>query len=416
MNKITENIILGDLYDYLYTLSYNYFSHLNSSKPITNPFSNLNKLLLNKVLLNRSYDMCKNNAAPGYDGLTKKDIGTEVKAFIDEIYSELKSKSYSPSPLLKSRKPKRNGEGYRNLYIPTLKDKVVQRAFVQILNPINEAIFHNCNYAFRPNRNIGDAIRTLKTDLQDNQLHYVVKTDIKKCFHNLNKNLIMENLDFIEDRLFVEYIEQFLDVKIIDKDGSSISNAPGVPQGTVIGSLLSNVALHSIDTLWMSNHRKAGDLEMLRYADDMLFCMKYPNKDIISVADQMFDKLNLDRNIQKTKIINLRSGRPLRFLGYYIQMKRVKPLKLYIAPKKENISRLQKRLQKIIDLEINSEQEIANKVINNYSSFIKFYRESTSWDWLEDLKEFIRITLKYEGVMPELIIDQMKTKDDMLLY
>jgi hypothetical protein len=166
----------------------------------------------------------------------------------------------------------------------------------------------------------------------------------------------------------------------------------------------------------MSNHRKAGDLEMLRYADDILFCMKYPNKDIISVADQMFDKLNLDRNIQKTKIINLRSGRPLRFLGYYIQVKRVKPLKLYIAPKKENISRLQKRLQKIIDLEINSEQEIANKVINNYSSFIKFYRESTSWDWLEDLKEFIRITLKYEGVMPELIINQMKTKDDMLLY
>ena len=407
---------MGDLYTYLNTASYNYFAHINSSNPMSNPFDNLYDLLLNKKLLTRSYRLCKNNAAPGYDGMTKKDVEENVDGFIDEIFTELKSKNYSPSPLLKSRKPKRNGNGYRNLYIPVLKDKVVQRAFVQILNPINEAIFHNCNYAFRPNRNITDVIRTLKNDLLENELHYVIKTDIEKCFQNLDKKLVLENLDFIKDEVFMGYIRKFLDIKVVDKANNYLMNSSGVPEGTVIGPLLSNVALHSLDTLWMLNHQKAGDLELLRYADDLLFYMKYPDRNFIYEIDKMLGQINLNRNVKKTKSINLRSGKPLRLLGYYIQVKRVKPLNLYIAPKKERISSLMNNLSKIIKSGENSEDEIITKINSNYSSFIKFYRESTDFEWLEDLKSNIEILLKYKGVMPDPILQKLRNQEKIMLY
>lgn len=398
INNISENIMISDLYNHLYTTSFNYFAHINSLKPMPNPFDNLYDLLLNKTLLSRSYHLCKNNAAPGIDGMTKKDV-KNVDNFIDEIFAELRSRNYSPSPLLKSRKPKRNGNGYRNLYIPILKDKVVQRAFVQILNPINEAIFHNCSYAFRPNRNINDVIRTLK-----------------KCFQNIDPKLIMENLNFIKDEEFTDIIHKFLDIKVVDKSGNYIMNSSGVPEGTVIGPLLSNVALHSLDNIWMLNHRIKNKLEMVRYADDLLFYMKYPNRNFISEIDKMLGQINLNRNVKKTKSINMRSGRPLRLLGYFFQVKRVKPLNLYLAPKKENISSLMNNLSKIIKSEENSKDELIAKVNSNYSSFIKFYRESTDFEWLEDLKNNIEILLKYKGVMPDPVLQKLRNQEKIMLY
>ena len=376
-----------DIYQELNDKTASHFS--NNNNKYTYKFSNLyNKYILNPYLLYYSYQKCKNSnrsSAPGIDGITIADVeNNSPKRYIDSIYTELQKDNYQPSPLHKSSIPKNNGK--REIYIPTLKDKIVQRAVTLVLNPIYETLFYELSMAFRPNRSQLDAVQNT-AEFIESGLTFVIKTDIKSCFDNLSKTLVMENMDFIHDDDFLGLIRSFFNPEIVDKDGNKQSDAPDIAQGTVIAPLLSNVALHSLDSLFINNYNSK-NCRMIRYADDLLFLMKYPNPDFITEIESMLNKLGLQRHQDKTYHLRMRTQEPLKYLGYFLQLKQVSPMGLYLGPKNERISELISDINQIIKegVTVNyNEEVIFNDLKSHISSFAAYYRLSTDKKWLNKI-------------------------------
>lgn len=374
-------------------------SHYNNNNKYTYKYSNLfNKYILNPYLLYYSYQKCRRsnrNSAPGIDGITIDDIEKQgAKSYIDSIYAELQEDDYQPSALLKCTIPK------RTIYIPTLKDKIVQRAVTLVLNPIYETIFYELSMAFRPNRSQLDAIENT-TEFIESSLTYIIKTDIKSCFDNLNKELVLDNMDFIHDDAFLELIKNFFNPEIVDKDGNKQSFTPDIAQGTVVAPLLSNMALHSLDSIFINKYNSE-NCRMIRYADDLLFLMKYPNPSFITNIDSMLNKLGLQRNLNKTYKLRMRTQEPLKYLGYFFQIKQVSPMKLYLGPKNTKIKELLSNITRIVKEAVTNNQNeevIFNDLKSHISSFAAYYRLSSDREWLKKIINQTERQLLYYDIM-----------------
>ena len=361
-------------------------SHFSNTNSYTYKYSNLfNRYILNPYFLYYSYQKCRRsnrNSAPGIDGITIDDIEKlGAKSYIDGIYAELQDGDYQPSALLKSSIPKSNGK--RTIYIPTLKDKIVQRAVTLVLNPIYETIFYELSMAFRPNRSQLDAIENT-ADFIESGLTYIIKTDIKSCFDNLNKELVLDNMDFIHDGAFLELVKNFFNPEIVDKDGNKQPFTPDIAQGTVVAPLLSNLALHSLDSIFINKYNSK-NCRMIRYADDLLFLMKYPNPSFVTNIDSMLNQLGLQRNLNKTYKLRMRTQEPLKYLGYFFQIKQVSPMKLYLGPKNTKIKELLSNITKIVKEAVTNNQNeevIYNDLKSHISSFTAYYRLSSDRKWL----------------------------------
>ena len=321
-------------------------------------FEELMSIILSEENIMLAYRNIKSNNGsytPGTDGKTLKDI---EKMSPEEVVKNVRyfligsKHGYRPKPVRRKYIPKPNGE-LRPLGIPCIWDRLIQQCIKQILEPICEAKFSVNSHGFRPSRNIEHAIHRTYQILQIMNLHYVVEFDIKGFFDNVNHQKLIKQIWAlgIHDKTLIYVLKKILKTPIKEEDNTITLPEKGTPQGGIISPLLSNIVLNEldqwIDSQWEENInvykwkvytknsggtakygyeplRKTNlkEMHIVRYADDFrIFCKdeESANKIKIAVTKWISERLKLELNEDKTKIINTKE-RYMRFLGFKIKV------------------------------------------------------------------------------------------------
>lgn len=208
----------------------------------------LNKITYQEIIsidnLKSGLARTKSNVSPGLDGETKANF-TEKK--IDLLFKELRSQKFKPTPVKRVNIPKPDG-GVRPLGVASQKDKVVQAAILNKLEPVLEAVFLDSSYGGRPNKNCHHALKHVKTKWQN--VTWIINIDIQKYFDTINHDLLLTMLEDYVDQSTIELLRKLLKCGYIDLYNHPDTLEPtevGTPQGSLISPILSNLYLHKLD-------------------------------------------------------------------------------------------------------------------------------------------------------------------------
>jgi RNA-directed DNA polymerase len=225
--------------------------------------------LIDKVYFDHNLEaaylrVAANRGAAGVDHVTVEGFGTRLDDELSKLSQGLRDGTYRPQAVRRVHIPKPGSQETRPLGIPTVRDRVVQAAVVNVIEPIFERDFAEQSYGFRPGRGCKEALRRVDELLKAGYV-YVVDADLKSYFDTIPHDRLMTRLEGkISDGRLLGLIESFLKAGILDGMASWTPEA-GAPQGAVLSPLLSNVYLDPLDHLVA----EAG-LEMVRYADDFV--------------------------------------------------------------------------------------------------------------------------------------------------
>lgn len=267
--------------------------------------------LINEETLIQSHNEMKTKKSPGIDEVTKEMYDYNLEENIKDLVARMKRQSYKPQPSKRIYIPKPGTDAKRPLGLPAYEDKLVQAVLAKILNVIYEQDFLECSFGFRPNRGCHDAIKLLDKILNKPNIHYVVDTDIKSFFDNVDHEWMMKFIEHrIQDFNLRRLIARFLKAGIIEA-GVKYDTPQGTPQGGVCSPILANIYLHYVLDLWFDKIVRRcckGSAYMVRYADDSIFCFQY-EEDALKFYQALIRRLKdfgLEISQEKTKIIKLK--------------------------------------------------------------------------------------------------------------
>jgi len=271
-------------------------------------------------VLREAYKRSKSKAGkPGVDGVSFADIEAKgVGEFIEDIIQELEARSYKPSAVLRVEIEKENG-GKRPLGIPTIKDRVIQLALKLVIEPIFEADFEDSSYGFRPKRSAGDAVRTIKKNLQSGKSE-VYDADLSSYFDTIPHKELMHLISLrISDKNVLHLIKMWLKAPVMEngRPKGGKKNKVGVPQGGVISPLLANIYLHLLDKAVkrIGGKFQSYGIEIVRYADDFVLMAKKLPEESLSYLYTLLSRMKLKINEEKSKKLNAQEE-SFDFLGY----------------------------------------------------------------------------------------------------
>ena len=270
--------------------------------------------LLEKVLskenLNNAYkQVYKNRGASGVDGVTVDELFIYIKEHKEEILWQIRNRKYKPQPVRRVYIPKENGK-MRKLGIPSVIDRVLQQAVVQVLTPIYEKQFSNNSFGFRPYRSCEMAVIKALEYFNDGY-DWIVDIDLQAFFDEVNQDKLIGIIRrTIKDGNLVSLIRKFLQSGVMEK-GVIQETRKGTPQGGNLSPLLSNIMLNELD-----KELEKRELNFVRYADDCLIMVKSEkaaNRVMESITTFITNKLGLVVNVEKSKI-----ARPnqIKYLGF----------------------------------------------------------------------------------------------------
>ena len=301
-------------------------------------YSLIDKIYNKQNILNAFKLVKKNKGALGIDGETVFDFEALLDDKINEIHCELKSGKYKPSPVKRTYIDKDDGTK-RPLGIPTVKDRVVQQAVRNIIEPIFEKTFHPSSYGYRPNRSCQMAVAKAESFANYWGLQYVVDMDLSKCFDTLNHDMIIDSInEKISDGKVLKLIRNFLESGILE-DGAFSETTIGSPQGGVISPLLMNIYMDKFD-----QRMKSLNIRIVRYADDILIFAKSKSEAgrYREIATRILEQeLKLKVNTNKTHITDNDKG--ISYLGFIIKEKYISIHPKRIKKFKEKVRRLTPR-------------------------------------------------------------------------
>lgn len=272
-----------------------------------------------KENLEKAYKAVKaNKGAPGIDGVTVEAYGGDLQEELDQLHHQLKTGTYEPAPVLRVEIPKADGSK-RPLGIPTVKDRVVQQALLNSLQPIFDPDFHPSSYGYRPGRSSHQAVAKAEMFINKYGLRHVVDMDLSKCFDRLDHELILKGINRkISDGSILKLVKKFLTAGVM-KDGVWEETDRGSPQGGVISPLIANIYLDEFD-----QEMRRRNIRMVRYADDiLLFARTYQEaRQYREIATKFLEKgLKLEVNKEKTHLTDNQKG--VAYLGFVIYAKQI---------------------------------------------------------------------------------------------
>lgn len=270
--------------------------------------------LLEEILSKDNIDLAikrvkSNKGAPGVDSIKTDEVENYFNENGEEILNKIRIRKYKPLPVKRVEIPKPDGSK-RPLGIPSVKDRVIQQAIVQVLTPMCEEVFSNSSYGFRPLRSAQQAVIKALEYFNDGY-DWLVDLDLSKFFDNVDQNILMILVhDIIKDGDTESIIRKFLQSGI-NIGGNIIDSNKGTPQGGNLSPLLANIYLNQFD-----KELEARGLRFTRYADDVLICVKSEvaaNRVMTSVTKWLDKRLRVKVNATKTKV-----DRPngIKYLGY----------------------------------------------------------------------------------------------------
>jgi RNA-directed DNA polymerase len=274
-------------------------------------FTSLNHYLDLRWLA-EAYHRTRKDGAPGVDGQTADDYALDLRSNLASLLDRAKSGTYRAPPVRRVRIPKGAGSHEtRPLGIPTLEDKVLQRAVVMALEPIYEQDFRPCSYGFRPGRSAHQALQALWQQVMGLGGCWLVEVDIRKFFDTLDHAQLRALLrQRVRDGVLLRLIDKWLRAGVLE-DGELTYPEAGTPQGGVISPLLANVYLHYVLDVWFESDvqpRLQGRAFLVRYADDLVmgFTCEQDARRVLEVLPKRFGKYGLTLHPDKTRLVPFR--------------------------------------------------------------------------------------------------------------
>jgi len=334
--------------------------------------------------LNRAYARVKaNKGSPGVDGMSVGQLGAWIERHKQEFVASLLDGSYQPQPVRGAQIPKPGGAGMRQLGIPTVVDRLVQQAMLQVLDPILDPTFSPHSYGFRAGLGAHDALEKAREHVADGR-DIVVDIDLEKFFDKVNHDILMARLGrWVGDRRMLKIIGRFLRAGLM-QNGVRVSREEGTPQGGPLSPLLANLLLDDLD----KELEKRGH-KFCRYADD---CNIYGasqaagERVLASVSEFLEKKLRLRVNREKSAVAFVRER---EFLGHRL----LPGGKLGIAPR--SLDRARERLRRTTRRSrgVSFEQVIGE--INEFTvGWVAFFRHAACKTHLTAMDQWLRRRLR----------------------
>ena len=334
--------------------------------------------LLDRRALARAFEKVRRaKGAPGVDGQTIGDFHSRLLEELDRLMTELRTKTYQPKPVRRVSIPKPDG-GERHLGIPSVRDRVVQQALLDILQPIFDPGFHPSSYGYRPGRSCQQAVAKATMFIRQYDLEHVVDMDLSKCFDKLDHDLIISSLRRrVTDGSILTLVKKFL-VSGVMIDGNWEATELGSPQGGVFSPLIANIYLDAFD-----QEMKRRGHRIVRFADDILILCRSEAgaRNAMRIATEILEgDLKLAVNRDKTHLTHATRG--VKFLSVLIGTMHTRIVPKKVAAFKEKVKRITRR-----NSPVNLEQVIAdlNPVIRGWGNYFRMancttqYRELASW-------------------------------------
>jgi len=281
--------------------------------------------LLNEENLLDSWKYLNNKAASGVDKISTKEFEANLLTNIQGLVTSLKEKRYRAKLVRRVDIPKEKGR-YRSLGIPTIGDKLIQKAVARVLEAIYEQDFLSCSYGYRPLIGAKDAVRDLTTTLIRGRYGYILDADLQGFFDHINHRWLLKMLEErIEDKPFIHLITKWLKAGILSTDGKILHPVTGTPQGGIVSPILANIYLHYVLDLWFEKKVKSnckGETYLWRYADDFICAFRFKDEveGFYKALIKRLNKFGLSLSPDKTRIIKFsrfeKGTNHFEFLGF----------------------------------------------------------------------------------------------------
>lgn len=257
--------------------------------------------------LREVYFSLKRKSAPGTDGVTWQSYGENLEENLLDLSERLRRGAYRAKPVERIYIPKPDGR-QRPIGIPTLQDKIVQKATAQVLGAIYEEDFLGFSYGFRPRRHQHNALDAVSVGIQKRRVNWVLDADIRGFFDAIVHEWMEKFIEHrIADKRVLRHIRKWLNAGVLE-EGEWSPTEEGTPQGGSISPLLANIYLHYVFDLWAHQWRTTqanGKMIMVRYADDIV--MGFESRDdatrFQAELTERFRKFGLELNSDKTRLI-----------------------------------------------------------------------------------------------------------------
>ena len=326
-----------------------------------------------------------NGGAAGVDGMTVDELLPYCQVHWERIRSELLSGTYQPQPVRKVEIPKPEGGGTRTLGIPTVLDRLIQQALLQVLEPMLDPTFSASSHGFRPGRSAHDALRQAQSHMASGR-RWVVDLDLEQFFDRVQHDVLMDRLSRrISDRRVLRLVGRYLRAGLME-GGVATPRSQGMPQGGPLSPLLSNLLLDDLDReLERRGHY------FVRYADDcnVYVASKASGERVLDSLERFLNqRLRLSVNRSKSAV-----DRPWKrsFLGYTVTAHRQPKLK----PAPKSLRRLRQRIR---DLMRRARGRRLSSVLRELQPLIRgwcaYFRLSEVRAPLETLDQWLRRRLR----------------------
>ncbi|MDI6733728.1 MAG: group II intron reverse transcriptase/maturase [Planctomycetota bacterium] len=323
------------------------------------------------------YKVKRNKGACGVDKVTISMFENNLSANLLAIQTELRIKKYKSGDVRRVYIPK-DGNKFRPLGIPRIRDRVIQQAFLQILGPIFERIFHDNSYGYRPNRSAHMAISKLWT-FKEKGYYQVVDMDIKGFFDNINHKLMMDLVrQEVSDGWVLDSIYGMLKAGI-SEGGRVTTPTKGTPQGSVASPLLANIVLNKLDW-WLDQNA----VQFVRYADDFV-CFSNNRQSAIKLMELipkfLKEELALEISEEKSTVTSFCKG--FTFLGYKFKANAIGIKEKSLSKFKDNIRSLTVRCHNSSNRNLTELiNDKINPVIRGFANYFKLAECSTLF-WMK---------------------------------
>lgn len=288
------------------------------------PLTNLHSFI-DLAYLSENLKSLNKKGATGVDGQRWADYNEVKHEQMPKLLAQFKSGSYKAPLIRRTYIPKGDGK-VRPLGLPTIEDKLLQKAVTQVLTPIYEQEFCSTSYGFRPGKSQHQALEVLFKEVSFKGKSYVIDADITNYFGSIDHGKLREFLDLrIKDGVIRKMIDKWLKAGVLE-DGQVIYPDEGTPQGGVISPLLSNIYLHYVLDEWFVKEiqpRLSAESRLIRFADDflLLFSNKASAQRVMEVLPKRLGKYGLSLHPEKTKLVEVNNGKSkdrqtFDFLGF----------------------------------------------------------------------------------------------------
>ncbi len=326
-----------------------------------------------------------NKGSAGVDRMTVNELTKFIEEHGDEVTERIRMRKYRPMPVRRVQIPKPDGSK-RNLGIPSVKDRWLQQAVYQVLNPMFEVVFSDSSYGFRPGRKCEDAIVKALECMNDGH-DWLVDMDLSKFFDNVNQDILMILVHkVIKDPDTESLIRKFLQSGVL-VEGTFEETRIGTPQGGNLSPLLANIYLNEFD-----KELESRGLQFTRYADDCVIYVRSEaaaNRVMKSVTRWLEEKLRVQVNVTKTKVCRPDDTKYLGFSFYKRNDKwRPKPHLKSVQKFKEKLHGYSKRSWSVsMDYRISK----LNPVIRGWINYFRICDMNTL---MKEMDSWLRVRIR----------------------